>query len=229
MFNQFTKKQKEYNKTNGGIMNRLYKKLRLQNFDTITVLNKPNEIDVLDDLNYSSKKLSKQDCIFSFIDTLVEMKAEIDDVSKNELLTNEGYLYFVYPKLKNNIGKIGIHRDDIFPYIGIDPEGDGFVESTGLKFNQMVSFDENYTCVGLKYFEVKPKEKKTVSMRVADYEKYIPDLIELLKDDLVAYSYFDRLTDGRKRDLARHIYSAQKVETRLNRLEKFKNDARKNQ
>ena len=131
------------------------KKLKFEQFEKITILNRPTHVGAFEKFNTVLRQ--DQDCILAFIKDLAEMKALVFRVDKEMLLTSNGYLYFAYPKLQNKRGLKGIHRDAIFPYLDVDPEGDGFVPGTNLKFNRMVSLDENHTIVGLKYFVNKPR------------------------------------------------------------------------
>lgn len=206
-------------------MNETLKKMSLDKYQQIIVLNKPDDISLLETINYQTQLQPHQDCIVVFIETLKEMKELIYLVQEKKLLLDGGYLFFLYPKLNNPKGLTPIHRDDIFPYLNLDMGGDGFVDKTNLKFSRMVKFDENYTCVGLKQFDKIPKPKKEISQRVDDYVQYLDEIKERLQSDPKTLEYFNQLTLGKQKDWARFLYSAQKEETKEKRWNKLYDDA----
>lgn len=69
----------------------------------------------------------------------------------------------------------GIHRDVLFPALNVD-EDSGAVADTGLKFSRMVSFDDNYTAVGLTWLASNPRRADNPSGRVATYEDRLSEL-----------------------------------------------------
>lgn len=209
-------------------MDATLKKMSLDQYQNIVILNKPKDISLFDEIDYTEKYQLLQDCLIIFIENLQQMKDWIYKVEADKSLEDKGYLFFLYPKLNNPKGLPSIHRDEIFPYLNLDMGGNGFVENTLLKFSRMVKFDDNYTVVGLKAFKKKPKEKKEVSGRVGDYEHHIPNMIDRLKSDPLTLNFFNQLTKGKQKDWARHIYSAQKEETREKRWEKLYEAARNN-
>lgn len=209
-------------------MNPTLKKMSLDQYNHIVVLNKPDYVDLFDEIETKQTLSDQQDCIIVFIESLEEMKKMIYEVNEKQNLLDKGYLYFAYPKLGNKLDKPAIHRDDIFPYLNLDFGGDGFVDGTNLKFSRMVKFDDNYTVVGLRCFMKKPKPTKEVSGRVGDYEHHIPEIKNELKKDKVVLDYFESLSPYKQRDWARHIFSAQKEETRQKRWEKLYGEAKAN-
>lgn len=209
-------------------MNSLYKKLRFEKFDTITIINKPTNYNLFNDLKVERKLLERQDCIVCFVETLKEIKDMILEVGKNNRINDKGYLYFAYPKLNNPLGLNPIHRDAIFPYLNIDMGGDGFVAETNLKFSRMVKLDDNYTVIGLRQFDKRPKIKETVSQRIDDYVQFIPNLVDELKEDPITLNYFTSLSPYKQKEWARYIYSAKKEDTKQKRWEKLNQDARNN-
>lgn len=207
-------------------MESLHKKLSLEKYEKITILKKPKEVTLFDNLDFKTRLSKSQDCIITFIETLEEMKNFIFEVNEKKLITHDGYLYFAYPKLDNKKGLKGIHRDEIFPYLDLDMGGDGFVDHTNLKFSRMVKLDDNYTIVGLKVFDKRPKPKKEISGRVDDYIEYIPEILNRLNKE--EREYFENLTAYKQKEWARHIYSGQKEETREKRWEKLFDDIKNN-
>ncbi len=207
-------------------MNALYKKLSLDKFDVITILNEPDNYELFKDLDVNNELMKNQDCLIRFVYSLKEIKETILNAAKNDLINDKGYLYLAYPKLNNRLGLDSIHRDDIFPYLNLEMQGDGFVDETNLKFSRMVKLDDNFTIIGLRQFDKRPKIKEEVSQRVDDYVRFIPNIVQEIKNDQITLDYFNALSPYRQKDLARHIFSAKKDETKQKRWEKLREDAR---
>ena len=132
--------------------------------------------------------------------------------SKRSALNPEGYLYIAYPKIGNKTYDTSVHRDAIFPSLGVD-DGNGYVGDSTLKFARMVKLDDTFTLVGMKN-DVKGKGKptKASSGNVADYEQFIPDLKQYLEAEHPdAAKLYAELTPGYQRDWARYIYSAKQA------------------
>ena len=123
----------------------------------------------------------KYDLIFSYVLTLEELNERVWDTIKAERLNPEGYLYIAYPKIGNKTYDTSVHRDAIFPSLGVD-DGNGYVGDSTLKFARMVKLDDTFTLVGMKN-DVKGKGKptKASSGNVADYEQFIPDVKKYLE------------------------------------------------
>ena len=160
----------------------------------------------------------KYDLIFDYVLTLEELNARVWDTVKADRLNPEGYLYIAYPKIGNKKYSTSVHRDAIFPSLGVD-DGNGHVGDSTLKFARMVKLDDTFTLVGMKN-DVKGKGKpaKTSSGNVADYEKFIPDLKKYLDTGHpAAAKLYAELTPGYQRDWARYIYSAKQAATQEKR------------
>lgn len=142
------------------------------------------------------------------------MRLAIESIMSSQCLSNKGNFFLLYPKLRNVVGLPGVHRDDIFPYLGVNEEG--VVAGTPYKFYKMISAGEVYTLIGLRPVQSFKPRSSTPSGRASDYEHHIPELISRLSEgDKVL---FELLTPGYKRDWARHIYSARGEATRQKRL-----------
>ncbi|MCV2231329.1 YdeI/OmpD-associated family protein [Acholeplasma manati] len=162
---------------------------------------------------FEYKDTPPYDAILSFVYTLEAMKDEIDFAKTR--LQPEGMLYLCYPKMKNNIGMAGIHRDHIFPFLKVDMDT-GYIEGTQMRFNRMNAFDENYTLLGIKN-DTKMKARSSTSMRVDDYAKYIPDIKTLLTNEQ-CLSFYVSLTPGYQKDWARYVFSAKTEATKQKRI-----------
>ena len=160
----------------------------------------------------------KYDLIFSYVLTLEELKARVWDTINHERLNPEGYLYIAYPKIGNKSYDTSVHRDAIFPSLGVD-DGKGTVGDSTLKFARMVKLDDTFTLVGLKNaVKGKGKATKASSGNVADYEKFIPDVKEYLDaEHPKTAKFYAELTPGYQRDWARYIYSAKQPATQEKR------------
>ncbi|MBP6164772.1 MAG: DUF1801 domain-containing protein [Trichococcus sp.] len=104
----------------------------------------------------------KYDLIFSYVLTLEELKARVWDTINHDRLNPEGYLYIAYPKIGNKSYDTSVHRDAIFPSLGVD-DGKGTVGDSTLKFARLVKLDDTFTLVGLKN-AVKSKDHKTKNL-----------------------------------------------------------------
>ena len=160
----------------------------------------------------------KYDLIFSYVLTLEELKARVWDTINHDRLNPEGYLYIAYPKIGNKSYDTSVHRDAIFPSLGVD-DGNGYVGDSTLKFARMVKLDDTFTLVGLKNaVKGKGKATKASSGNVADYEKFIPDVKEYLDaEHPKTAKFYAELTPGYQRDWARYIYSAKQPATQEKR------------
>ena len=160
----------------------------------------------------------KYDLIFSYVLTLEDLKARVRDTITHDRLNPEGYLYIAYPKIGNKTYDTSVHRDAIFPSLGVD-DGNGYVGDSTLKFARMVKLDDTFTLVGLKNaVKGKGKATKASSGNVADYEKFIPDVKEYLDaEHPKTAKFYAELTPGYQRDWARYIYSAKQPATQEKR------------
>lgn len=177
--------------------------------------NIPNSHQFLNEL-YPSIIEAQYEVILVFVDSLEMMKQAILQAEKE--LTNEGILYLCYPKLKNTLGLNGIHRDHIFPYLNVD-DITGYVKDTLMRFNKMAAFDNNYTLLAVKK-DTKQKSRSLTSQKVLDYEQYIENIKELLKNEL-CYDFYDNLTRGYQKGWARYIYTAKTEVTKQKRLKEM--------
>ena len=199
----------------------LTKRLGLGKFQKRAVLGKARALaDDFADLEAYDTDLDsgKYDLIFSYILTLEELNERVWDTINHERLNPEGYLYIAYPKIGNKSYDTSVHRDAIFPKLGVD-DGNGYVGDSTLKFARMVKLDDTFTLVGMKN-DVKGKGKptKASSGNVADYEKFIPDVKQYLEEGHpAAAKLYAELTPGYQRDWARYIYSAKQATTQEKR------------
>lgn len=188
-------------------------KLGLEKYQNPKLLTAPPNYN-LSGIAWQNKE--QPDMLFTFIETLSEFKEAVT-IAQTDLL-DQGVLFVAYPKKGNQLYQNFIHRDEIFPALQVN-EDDGFVAGTQLKFNRMVSYDKNFTVVGLKKLVNPPtKPTKKASQRVADYQERIPELLEELAKDPLAVANFQQLTPGYQKDWARYVYSAKQQATQEKRL-----------
>ena len=202
--------------------NSLKNKLYLDKFSHLIAKSQDEHSPEINDLTtiteaYDSKK--SYDVIFIHAYTTDDMNTYLKEFWSQEAIKVGGMIYFIYPKL-NNPYYPGIHRDDIFPALGID-NGLGLYPGTHYKFNRMVSLNDVFTMIGVKYLNEKeiaklqaPHLSSAPSGRVSDYVQYIPQISDRLKEKHPSLqTAFDQLTPGRQRQWARDIYSAKKQVT----------------
>lgn len=146
------------------------------------------------------------------------MEKILKDLWAKEKIAESGIIYLLYPKMKNKLGHNPIHRDEIFPYLQVDEE-DGYMKNTEYKFNKMISLDEYYTLIGLKYLPRNKNKKSTQkSQRVDDYVENIKDIEDYLADYPEELDFYNKLTPGYKKGWARYVYSAKTQKTIDTRL-----------
>ncbi|MFD2306293.1 YdeI/OmpD-associated family protein [Enterococcus termitis] len=195
----------------------IVEKLKLKNYSTKAIVNRPDET-YLTDLEDAQLTLPDKavDLLFVFVKTMEEFKAIVQTVIEQKLLNKDGVLFVAYPKKGNKMYSTFVHRDEIFPVLGVD-DADGYVGKSTLKFNRMVRLDETFTVTGLKNSDRKAQKSSGNSARVADYVQFIPQVEALLENHLKAKVLFDQLTPGYKKDWARYIYSAKQQVTQEKR------------
>ena len=192
-------------------------KLNLAKFQNLTVLNQPEDYDMFP--NGKSELSGGHDAIFIFVKTLDEMVKYTQQVINEQRLVENGYLFFAYPKKGNKRYETYVHRDDLFPALGVDE--DGYVGNSDLKFARMVSMDDVFTVIGIKREKKKHAHSSAASQRVADYEDQVKDVEELLSSHPNEQQFFKELTSGYRRDWARFLFSAKQQKTREKRFEQM--------
>jgi len=199
----------------------LTRRLGLEKFARRAVLGKERAVaDDFTGLEAYDPRLDggKYDLIFAYVLTLEELAERVRDTIKAERLNPEGYLYIAYPKIGNKTYGTSVHRDAIFPSLGVDA-GSGYVGDSTLKFARMLKLDYTFTLVGMKNdVKGKGKQTKASSGNTADYEQFIPELGKFMEAGHpdIARLYAE-LTPGYQRDWARYIYSAKQPTTREKR------------
>lgn len=198
-------------------MEKLLKKLRLKETDKLVVLNKPND-NYFPNMILSEVFPTEQvKLILIFVTNIDQLVNEVMKVVNLDLLLEDGRLLIAYAKKGNRVYDSYVHRDEIFPALEVD--GDGRIQGSNYKFNQMVSLDETFTIVGLKKV-LKEKEKKTKknSQSVADYEQFVPELQQRLQKYDVSYNFFISLSPGYQKGWARYVYSPKQEVTKERRF-----------
>ncbi|MCJ8009321.1 YdeI/OmpD-associated family protein [Lederbergia wuyishanensis] len=201
----------------------IVEKLNLKKYEKVAVLNVPEATDYLKELaNYDTElKGSKYDLIFAFVLDMESFKKLIYEVIENNYLNKNGYIFLAYPKKGNKVYPTFIHRDEIFPNIGVDENG--FVGTSNVKFSRMLGLDDVFTVVGLKE-DGKSKNKTSTkeSQLVDDYIEMIPAVEKDLQDTPNLLAFYQSLTPGYQKDWARHVYSAKQEATKNKRREEMK-------
>jgi len=193
-------------------------KLNLGKYPTKLFLNIPEDIEDFKDLDYDAEVIKDQyDLIFAFIFTIEEYEQLLKQVVEKNLLKENGYLYFAYPKKGNKKYEQYIERDIIYTEKYYNEER--YIHGSRLKFARMVSFNEVFTVIGIK---AQPEKKKTASTKasqcVDDYIEHIEDLKKHLADKEETLKIYNELTPGYQKDWARYVYSAKRQATQEKRL-----------
>lgn len=201
----------------------IVEKLNLKKYKKKAVLHLPLGADYFQELTDYDQELNEDhyDLIFAFVLDMEAMKEIINRVIEEDYLGKNGYLFLAYPKKGNKHYSTYIHRDDIFPEVGVNAEG--YVGNSNIKFSRMVGLDDIFTVVGLK--EASKEKNKTsnkASQCVDDYIEKIPQVEKDLQDNSVLLSFYQSLSDGYRKDWARYVYSAKQEATKEKRRGEMK-------
>lgn len=194
-------------------------KLGIHKYSTKLILNKPETVLDFDDLHYDTTiKDTRYQFVFIFTFTLEDFTQQLNTIIDKNLIEDNGYLYFAYPKKNNPTYKEFIERDRLYEDLSVDE--DGYVRNSQLKFSRMVSLNETFTIVGLKSLPKKPKKTDSTknSQCVDDYIEYVEHIKEYLSRNEDSLEAYNKLTFGYQKDWARYVYSAKKIETQEKRL-----------
>jgi len=194
-------------------------KLSLAKYPTKVILNIPEDIEDFRGLDYDVEfKKDRYDLIFAFVFTIEEYEQHLKEVIDKNLLKENGYLYFAYPKKGNKKYDQYIERDVIYTEKYYNEER--FIHGSTLKFARMASFNDVFTVIGIKAQPEKKKATTTTkaSQCVDDYIEHIDDLKKHFADNEAILKIYNELTPGYQKDWARYVYSAKRQATREKRL-----------
>lgn len=194
-------------------------KLNLNKYPRKLILNKPEDLDDFNELDYdSAMNNGKYDLIFNFVYSLEEFSRQLQSVIENQLLEKNGYVYFAYPKKGNPKYKEYIDRDSFINAAAMDEEG--YTLGSEIKFSRMVSLNDVFTVVGLK--SAPKKAVKAASSKnsqcVDDYIAHVDDIKQYLNKNEELLETYKQLTFGYQKDWARYVFSAKRKETQEKRL-----------
>ncbi|MGG0655276.1 YdeI/OmpD-associated family protein [Rummeliibacillus pycnus] len=161
------------------------------------------------------------DRVIAFVFSIEELTAYLQQCIEEKLISEQGYLFFVYPKKGNKSYDTYIHRDAIFPAISVDEQK--YIVGSDYKFATLSSLDDTFSILSIKVDGKQKGKKKTANSQcVDDYIEMIPQLKEFLSSDKKLLSFYESLTPGYQKDWARYVFSAKREETQKNRLEEMK-------
>jgi hypothetical protein len=197
-------------------------KLNIQKYATKLLLAPPDNLSDFNELEMDSEiKKAKYQFVFIFVYTIEEFLNYLKVLIDKQLIEENGYVYFAYPKKNNPKYKEFIERDQIFEYI--DPKKEGFVQDSSLKFSKMVSLNDVFTIIGMK--SLKKEEKKPTTQKnsqcVDDYIPFVDTIKKQLGSNAKLLDAYSQLTYGYQKDWARYIYSAKRTETQEKRFEEM--------
>lgn len=194
-------------------------KLKIEKFSTKLLLAAPEDILDFTDVNMDTEINKKQyHFVFIFIHTIEEFLSYLKTLIEKDLVEENGFVYFAYPKKNNPKYEHSIERDRIFDYI--DPKKEGFVQDSNLKFSKIVSLNDVYTIIGLKSMKKDLKKPTTSknSQGVNDYIAFVDTIKTQLENNTHLLKAYSQLTFGYQKDWARYIYSAKRSETQKKRF-----------
>ncbi len=193
------------------------KKLGIDKLSAKAILNLPTDIMDFDGLDFDTALIrQKYDLVFSFVFSLDEFKERLITYIQEHRLTDNGVLYFAYPKKGNKRYDAYIGRDDILPAFEIDEEG--YVFRSSVKFNKMVSLNNVFTIIGLKNVKRKSRKSSQPSQCVADYAERIPEIEAYFHNNPDVLNLFRKLTPGYQKGWACYVLG---VKTEVTRLKRF--------
>ncbi len=202
----------------------IVEKLNLNRYTNKTILNAPAEQHYFDDLEMThlTNQLTdrQEDLVIIFVYSKAELVQQITSLTSSLSMSKDGYLFVAYPKIGNPTYPSTVHRDEIFPALAIDPQGDGYLGNTDFKFSRMVKLDDNFTIIGLKFMPI--RKKIATSQKVADYTSFVPHLQQQLQTDSTLLTLFETLSPGYQRNWARYVFSAKQQATQAKRFEEIK-------
>ncbi|ULQ59509.1 YdeI/OmpD-associated family protein [Brucepastera parasyntrophica] len=196
---------------------KLLAKLRIPDGGNILILEKPDFVQAFNGVSYDVTPANlPYDFVLAFVFSVTEMAEKIKWSSGILLLKKNGRICFAYPKKGNGVYSDYIERDNIMENLSVDD--DGYFENTLYKFNIMVSLDNVFTIVGLKYTDRSVTIKQRPSQRSADYAGKVPGIAEKLRGNTGVLALYENLAPGYQKDWARYIYSARTDATRKKRF-----------
>lgn len=195
----------------------IIEKLNLTKYPKKLFLHIPNDVRDFDDIKYDASIEEKAyDLIFIFVFNLSDYANYLKEIIETQLIEKNGYLFFAYPKKNNGMYKEYIDRDDMINHI--NPDEEGFVHGSDLKFSRMVSMNDVFTVVGLKSTPKKKSPTTANSQCVDDYIDNIEEIKKYLENNSDLLNFYNALTPGYQKDWARYVYSAKRKETQDKRL-----------
>ncbi|MGX9136362.1 YdeI/OmpD-associated family protein [Rummeliibacillus sp. JY-2-4R] len=196
----------------------MHSKFKLTIDSNVYIHNAPDSF-TLEDIETSTAKPYNR--VIAFVFTIEELTAYLKLCIDNQLITEQGYLFLVYPKKGNKMYNTFIHRDEIFPAIAVDEQK--YIANSDYKFAMLSSLNDTFSILTIKVDSKQKGKKKSIkSQCVDDYIQMIPKVREFLSQDQELFSFYESLTPGYQKDWARYVYSAKKEETKQNRLEEMK-------
>ncbi|WP_100334046.1 YdeI/OmpD-associated family protein [Bacillus alkalisoli] len=198
-------------------------KLNFKKYPTKLILNVPAGYKDFEEIQFDSAIVKeKYHLIFFFIFKIEQFREYVELIINKQLLEDNGYVFFAYPKKNNPKYEEYIERDTIYSPKHLDENG--FLHGSNIKFSRMVSLDDVFTVIGFKAEAQKKKKTTTTpaSQCVDDYIKHVDDIKDYLKGDAKVLKIYNELTYGYQKDWARYVYSAKRKETQDKRLEQMK-------
>ncbi|MEO4052088.1 YdeI/OmpD-associated family protein [Solibacillus sp. CAU 1738] len=190
------------------------KKFKLQNDLQVYVYNATQDFKIV-----TNAMTGPYDRIIAFVYSIEELTSYLQKSIDEQLVKEQGYLFFVYPKKGNKKYEQFIHRDAIFPAIEVNDAK--YIRGSDYKFASLQSLDETFSILAIKVdAKQKGKKKTAASQCVSDYENMVEPLKERLSTTEVA-NFYESLTPGYQKDWARYIYSAKREETQEKRFEEM--------
>lgn len=193
-------------------------KFKLTENSKVHIHNAPDTFSLKDITSASTKPFER---VIAFVFSIEELTSYLQYCIDEQLVTEQGYLFLVYPKKGNKVYESYIHRDAIFPAITFDEQK--YIADSYYKFAALTSLNETFSILSIKVDRQQKGKKKTVkSQCVDDYIEMIPQLKEYLSTIPKLLSFYETLTPGYQKNWARYVYSAKRKNTQQKRLDEMK-------
>ena len=171
--------------------------------------------NALANLDFEQRATKQTDLQIVAVMSTTAANQRLHTIAKTQCLAFDGHVYLFYPKAGSRQFS-GINRDAMLRALKFDRKT-GLLDDSGFKYNAMLSFDDDFTVLDLKW--AKAVATKT---RLADYDAQVPKLAErLTRQNAKLIPQWQTLTPAMQNQWARYIYSPKRLVTQKMHFEQM--------
>lgn len=171
--------------------------------------------NALANLDFDQRATKQTDLQIVAVMSTTAANQRLHALAKAQHLAFDGHVYLFYPKAGSRQFS-GLNRDAMLRALKFDRKT-GLLADSGFKYNAMLSFDDDFTVLDLKW--AKAVATKT---RLADYDAQVPKLAErLTKQNAKLIPQWQTLTPAMQNQWARYIYSPKRPVTQKMHFEQM--------